>query len=184
MSRRSLGSVHAQTRLADGQISGIVPSMAGVGGGERQVATDTLAAHVGAYSAGGGRTVEAELPRAPRADEIGDGRSRAQGGQAEHGRAQPTQVKLRPWNCWRKEFSSYNSCSFERTPWTPSSSRERSTFRSCLSPTRKAVLSRSSNGFMRLDKWWGLLRIRLLDGGLAMLSWLVGPTMCISESPP
>ena len=58
----------------------------------RQVATDALAAHASTYSVGGGRIADAELPRAPRADEFGDGRSRAQGDQAEHGRARPAQV--------------------------------------------------------------------------------------------
>ena len=91
-----LGSVHDQNRLVDGQISRIVPSRVAVGGGERQVATDTLTAPAGACSAGGGRLEDAELPLAPRADEFGDGRSRAQGDQAEHGRAQPTQVSAAP----------------------------------------------------------------------------------------
>ena len=88
--------MHEQNRLVDGQTSRIVPSMVAVGGGERQVAADTLTEHVGAYLDGGGRTVDTELARAPRAAEFGDGRSRAQGDQAEHGRVQPTQVNAAP----------------------------------------------------------------------------------------
>ena len=67
-----------------------------VGGGERQVAAGASAGHVGACLAGGGRLPGAELPQAPRTAEFGDGRSLAQGDQAEQGGPQSTHVGTAP----------------------------------------------------------------------------------------
>ena len=91
-----LGSMHEYNRLVDGQNSRGVPSMNAVGGGEGHAPADASAGHTGVGSTGGGRTLEAELPQAPRAGEPGDGRPGAQGDQAGQNRSQSAQVGAAP----------------------------------------------------------------------------------------